>query len=218
MHELLYKIGVTIMGLQGWCTAEKAQWLARWIVEHGSVSCVDLGVFGGRSLVAMGMAQQYLRTQKPGWPGRVVGIDSYSNSDCVNGVEGEENKEWWATVDLKMIRKGAEDAIMNFGLGSICPLMIMTGVEAVPSFGDESLDLVHIDGSHGEEESVRDVKLWWPKIRAGGVMVMDDTDWPSVRAARRLAQTLGKRVHQHPQWEAFQKFAPASSTVEFPPG
>lgn len=218
MQEFLDKVGATVITLNGWCTPEKAQWIARWMVEHRCVSAVDIGVFGGRSLVAMGFAMQQLAKERPGWPGKVIGIDSYSNQDCVEGEESAAGKDYWKNLDLALVRKNAEDAIEQHGLKEICSLLIMTGVQAVDRFTDGTLDLVHVDGSHSEAESTRDVKLWWPKLRPGGLMVMDDTNWPTVKAARELAASLGKMVHHHEQWEAFQKLLPAGSTLEFPPG
>ena len=218
MQEFLERVGNIVVTLNGWCTPEKARWIAKWIVEHRCVSCVDIGVFGGRSLVAMGLAQKRLMDERPGWPGRCVGIDSYSNKDCVEGGPTAADKDWWGKQDLNAVRKNAEDAIAANGLGGICSLLIMTGCEAVGRFGDATLDFVHVDGSHSEPESTRDVTLWWPKLRPGGLMLMDDTDWPSVKAARNLAESMGKMVHHNIQWEAFQKPSTAGPTVEFPPG
>jgi hypothetical protein len=218
MQTLLDKVANIVVTLNGWCTPEKGQWIARWILEHRCVSAVDLGVFGGRSLVAMGLAMQQLAKERPGWPGRVIGIDSYSNEDCVDGIDGDVHKEWWGKIDLSVVRKNAEDAIEQFGLKDICSLMVMTGVQAIDRFRDGTLDFVHVDASHNEAESTRDVRTWWAKLRTGGVMLMDDTDWPTVQAARILAGTLGRMVHHNIQWEAYQKLPPSGSTVEFPPG
>jgi hypothetical protein len=218
MQELLDKVAAVVVTLNGWCTPEKAQWIAKWIVDHRCVTVVDLGVFGGRSLVTMGLAMLQLAKERPGWPGRCIGIDSYSNADCVEGEESVAGKDYWKNLDLASVRKNAEDAIEQYGLKEVCDLIIMTGVEAVKRFDDGTLDFVHVDGSHSEAESTRDVKLWWPKLRTGGLLLMDDTDWPTVRAARFLAESMGKLVHHNVQWEAFQKVPPEGSELQFPPG
>jgi predicted O-methyltransferase YrrM len=44
-------------------------------------------------------------------------------------------------------------------------------------------DLIHIDGSHSEAQSLRDVRMWPDLLRPGGVLVMDDIQWPTVQAA-----------------------------------
>lgn len=205
MQQTLDQIAAVVPDLPGWCTIEKAHWLAKWIVAHSCVSIVEIGVFGGRSLIPMAMAGQEFRKNGKHWPGRVIGIDSYNNDDSVASDFTEEGKKWWAAVDLGAIREVCEKKIESLGLKDIVTLMIMSSAVAVTNFADGTLDLVHVDGSHSEEESTRDVKLWWPKLRTGGVMVMDDTNWASVRAARWLASTLGKQVHHNESWEAFQK-------------
>ena len=36
------------------------------------------------------------------------------------------------------------------------------------------VDLIHIDGDHSKVNVERDIQDWWPLLRPGGVMVMDD--------------------------------------------
>lgn len=205
MQEILDKIAALVPTLDGWCPVEKAQWLAKWIVGHWCASVVEIGVFGGRSLIPMALAMQEVRRLRGSWPGRVVGVDSYSNADSVESDFTEEGKKWWGAVDLVAIKKRCESAIEEIGLKDVCSLMIVSSGVGVTHFADGTLDLVHVDGGHSEPQSTGDVKLWWPKLRMGGVMVMDDTHWDSVRAARNIAARLGKQVQADATWEAFQK-------------
>jgi predicted O-methyltransferase YrrM len=46
--------------------------------------------------------------------------------------------------------------------------------EAVEHFADESLDFVYIDANHGFEAVQADMRLWFPKIRPGGVLAGHD--------------------------------------------
>ncbi|MFP4355604.1 MAG: class I SAM-dependent methyltransferase [Phycisphaerae bacterium] len=41
---------------------------------------------------------------------------------------------------------------------------------------DGDLDVVSIDGNHQFEYALRDMELWWDKIRPGGLMLLDDYD------------------------------------------
>jgi hypothetical protein len=50
----------------------------------------------------------------------------------------------------------------------------------------DEVDVLHIDGNHSEEQSTADVHMWLPKIRSGGLVWFDDTDWKSTENARRL--------------------------------
>lgn len=39
---------------------------------------------------------------------------------------------------------------------------------------DDSMDLILVDGDHGAAEALTDCVLCWPKLKIGGIMVMDD--------------------------------------------
>jgi hypothetical protein len=46
--------------------------------------------------------------------------------------------------------------------------------EALDSFQDESIDLIHFDGLHSEEAVRHDLTNWLPKLRPGGLVLMHD--------------------------------------------
>ena len=55
-----------------------------------------------------------------------------------------------------------------------------------------SADLIYIDGSHDEDSAYEDMTNYWPLLRAGGHMIGDDYDFPTVYAAlRRFKQSVG---------------------------
>lgn len=205
MHNLLEKISLIVPSLEGWCPVDKARWMATWIVNQRASKIVEIGVFGGRSLMPMGMAVKFLVEHNPGYSGKVVGVDSYDNTDSTEGETDLANRDWWAKTNLKRIREVAEQAIVSLGLAHIVELRVISSTQAVGSFEDGSMDLVHIDGQHAESVSCRDVNLWWPKLRVGGVMVMDDTDWNQLQPARRLVGGMGKCVHHDEKWEVYEK-------------
>ena len=45
------------------------------------------------------------------------------------------------------------------------------------------IDFLHIDGNHSEVNSLQDVALYLPKVRAGGVVVYHDALWPERQKA-----------------------------------
>jgi hypothetical protein len=49
-------------------------------------------------------------------------------------------------------------------------LMRMTSEYASKSIPDDSLDFVYIDGIHDYENVMRDITLWNPKVRTGGIL------------------------------------------------
>lgn len=217
MEELLNRIANLVPSLQGWCTIEKAQWLAQWIVDHRCQDVVEIGVFGGRSLVPMAMAMEFLYRSANVKCGIVDGVDPYKNEVAEAGEPESEHKAWWKSVDLAAIHKSAQEAVISNRVGAFVNFHLCTSEQAVVKFGDGLLDMVHVDGSHNEVSSTRDVELWWPKLKIGGVMVMDDTDWAQVQAARKIAASRGTLVHHGQSWEAFRKNSRSISEVGFFP-
>lgn len=68
-------------------------------------------------------------------------------------------------------------------------LLRMTSEKAAPLFADGSLDFVYVDGDHSYEMVKKDLELWWPKLKQGGIMAGHDfvcppiEDWPGVQQA-----------------------------------
>jgi hypothetical protein len=58
---------------------------------------------------------------------------------------------------------------------SFSKLLRTTFAAAQQSFGDQTVDLLHIDGLHTYEAARRDFEIWWPKVRPGGVLLLHDT-------------------------------------------
>lgn len=52
-----------------------------------------------------------------------------------------------------------------------------TSQDAVGHVSKASLDWVYIDGSHYYDDVKRDLELWTPKIRCGGILCGDDYYW-----------------------------------------
>lgn len=54
-------------------------------------------------------------------------------------------------------------------------LMRMPFDEAAKHFESDSIDLLHIDGMHTYQAVRHDFENWWPKVKAGGVVLMHDS-------------------------------------------
>jgi hypothetical protein len=78
----------------------------------------------------------------------------------------------------KYLGAGAWDALFE----KICKEFALPQVQvcralseqAAPMIEDESIDLVYIDGDHRLEFIRRDIELWLPKIRKGGILAGHD--------------------------------------------
>ena len=70
----------------------------------------------------------------------------------------------------------------------------MTSEQAAPLFEDGSLDFVFIDGDHSYEACSQDIRLWWPKIKPGGLLSGHDyTDEKNYGVIRAVDEFVGER-------------------------
>lgn len=169
--------------LEGWCTTEKAEHLAEIILSRLPHLIVEIGVFGGRASIAMGMA-----CQEAGC-GEVVGIDPWTKHAAVEGGTSPENDEWWAKLDYETIFTGADGARAALGVDDVVRFIRKHDTEVLGEFLDGSIDLLHLDSNHSEAVSVRSVRDWTPKMRPGGIIICDDSHWPSMQRAIELLKT-----------------------------
>lgn len=175
--ELKTQIEWAVKACEGWCSPAKAWALAELILQHQPEVCVELGVFAGRSLVAQAMA---LREVNKG--GHIYGIDPWCNAAAMEGETDPSAKEWWGRhVDLGKMHDQCSDTIRRLGLDPWTTL-IRNRSQHVPKLFP-AVGLLHIDGSHSEVASLRDVTLYTPMVLFGGHIVFDDADYPGVRKA-----------------------------------
>src|SRR5690348_13441140 len=101
--------------LEGWTTPERGIEMAELIVEMKPKVVVEIGVFGGRSLIAQALAIRDNERRGYG-KGMIYGIDPWKVDYALEG-ENVENQKWWKeNVDLHGIHKGCMDAIWRLEL------------------------------------------------------------------------------------------------------
>lgn len=168
--------------LHGWCSPEKAEELARQIIETKARRIVEIGVFAGRSLIAMALAAK--RTS-----GHVIGIDPWDSGASVKGFENDKaNAEWWGNCDHNLIFQKCRIYVGLYGVKDNTILIPHTSKEALTLFSQ--IDLLHIDGNHSEEQSLYDVEHYVPLVRNGGIVVFDDTNWSTTKKAQERLSEL----------------------------
>ena len=181
--DYLARIVSVNQSLAGWCIPQKAMDLAHLILRRQPAVVVELGVFGGRSLLPQIMACSYAGF------GVVYGIDAWSRTAALEGMDASKEQdrahiEWWGKVDLDGVRAGCSKAIEALPSAWSHTVIMQGRSELIaPLFKGESIDVLHIDGNHTELASCRDVRLWFPRVKPGGFIWFDDAAWASVGAA-----------------------------------
>lgn len=184
--------------LPGWCTPEKGRRMAA--LARGGLQVVELGVFGGRGLIAMALA---LRDQ--GF-GSADGIDPYTAAAALEGTNDQANDEWWGKIDYAEIARTAQGAIDRLGLSTVARIVRVTSREAVRAYDDESVACCYQDSNHSMEVTCEEVALWAPKIRRGGYWIFDDTNWPTTQRAQRDLVALGfAQLEDHATWKVYRR-------------
>jgi len=153
--------------LEGWCSKSKASILMDLVFMVKPKTVVEIGVWGGKSLVPMAHALRCFGG------GIAYGIDPWDSLESVDGMDGV-NYEWWKSIDHGMILAGLENKIVQFGLADQIVLIKSTSLLA-PLIQD--IDILHIDGNHSDKASTIDVHKWVPQVRRGGIIIFDDTTW-----------------------------------------
>lgn len=186
--------------MPGWCTPQKGKRMAE--LTRNSKLCVELGVFGGRSLVSIACA---LAAQ--GF-GRVDGVDPFTPAAALEGTNDPQNAEWWDHLDFEAVARVAQESLYRFKLMPYARLVRMHSLDVVNFYEDGSVDLLHQDSNHAHEISGEEVLRWAPKIRPGGYWIADDTNWQSTQRAQHELETLGfVELEDHESWKVYMNGA-----------
>ncbi|MFA9220244.1 MAG: class I SAM-dependent methyltransferase [Sediminibacterium sp.] len=190
--------------MEGWCTPEKAQRLFNLVIESDSKISVELGVFGGRSLVPIGLGHK-----KKG-SGFVIGIDAWNNKVCIEGTNDQANNDWWLSLDMKIIYASCQRHIELNELEGFCDTLRIRSTDVAILFPNESIDLLHQDSNHNAETIIAELKLWIPKVKIGGYWIADDTDWKEAKDGYSHLSDFGLELletytTEKGQWQVWKK-------------
>jgi predicted O-methyltransferase YrrM len=168
--------------LAGWCSREKALTIARIILEERPKTCVEIGVFGGRSLMPCAAALRH------NGEGEIYGIEAWSPNIAIENATNEVNDDWWSKIDFAGIKREFYRFAAATNLTSHLRLIEAPSGRAAALF--DTIDYLHIDGSHSMLNAAEDVILYARKVRSGGIVVFDDVNWASTAPARELLGAL----------------------------
>ena len=191
--------------LQGWCSFDKAVLLYSLVRKYRPEKVVEIGIFGGRSIVPIALA---LRDNKAG---HVVGIESWAAEASVAAENAVENDIWWLTTDYVGIKRAFFSYMVEQELHPYIRILETTSARGLATL--DIIPFAHIDGGHSPVGAAQDVTAVLARMPSGGVIVLDDVEWPSTRAAVeilmdtcRLLQVTGNAAQRDlPSCAAFEK-------------
>jgi predicted O-methyltransferase YrrM len=194
LREMLTKIGMVRpyqgfdaskpLDLQGWNSEHP--YFASLITMTKPKQIIEVGTWKGAS--AVNMARQAMATNRGV---TVLCVDTWLGS----------NELWTVPEWRKMLRQehGYPTVYRQFLANIIhsgltetifpLPMTSISAAELLAKFAIQ-VDLVYIDGAHGEYEVYGDLVHYWPLVRSGGAMFGDDysMEWHGViKAVNRFA-------------------------------
>lgn len=155
--------------LLGWCPELKAEYLKNWIRENKPTVIVEIGVYGGASLIPMAL-------ESLNYGSKVVGIDPWNVGACLMGMKTKENRDWWRNhAELDYVQASCRKAIDDLGLTNV-ELWQGTSDNFKNSFQDNEIGLLSIDGNHGDQALI-DGQNYLRRVKPGGLIACDDEWW-----------------------------------------
>lgn len=183
--------------LEGWCSPEKTEFLKTLVKENNPKILVELGVFGGASLIPM--------AESVSSDCQLFAIDPWKTEPTLEGYSvTDENYVWWNELDLEKIFNGFIIALQERNLTN-CTILRKMSTDAVTNFENNTIDFLHQDGNHSEKVSLEEVQLYLPKMKRKSIWIMDDTDWDTTLKAQELLVLNGYVTVAFPSYTCFSR-------------
>lgn len=168
--------------LPGWCSEAKFVDIFKTCRQTNPQWVVEIGVFGGRSLLAfLGAIGCY---------NFIYGIDPYSRESIIEGGDGASNHDWWTQEELDSLYLNLSKYLSSvWGYAHPENILVRETSEQYAKSrtpGPPVVDILHIDGNHSELCSCRDVQLYLPMVIPGGLIYFDDINWPTTLKAQGM--------------------------------
>lgn len=167
--------------LEGWMTPERGLQFVAHVLEHKPKVIVEIGVFGGRSMFCYALALRHLNEG-----GVYYGIDPWEKGPALEGVINHIERDWNTKVDWNDLHLKAMNVVWQHNLDKWAVIIRSCSQYCNGLFND--IDVLAIDGSHVEHVALRDVELYLPRLKSGGYLFFDDSDWPSTQKALRFVE------------------------------
>ncbi|HEY1258814.1 MAG TPA: class I SAM-dependent methyltransferase [Stellaceae bacterium] len=178
--DLQLRLKDVVARLPGWCPEEKARWMVDRILDGGYKTAAEIGVFAGRSVFPIAFAIAANKGTA------VYAVDAWENEAATSSPTEYQNDVWWDNVDLVGVKNSFLREIISQNLTGVIKIFELPSNSAYLAIKNKigrSIDFLHIDGAHSETQANFDVTHWSELVTPGGMIVLDDIDWPGVRDA-----------------------------------
>lgn len=181
-----------LSSLEGWCSLEKAKNLIDLVLEVKPNLYVEIGVFGGASLFPVASTLKFLGN------GIAIGIDPWDKFECIryyDPITEESDLKWWGNLNFQYIYYSYINMIARHRLESYIITLKATSKEAAQEILDP-IDILYIDGNHNEAVTVEDVFIYFPLVRSGGYILLNDCLDPRKQKARSILSGLCDEIKE----------------------
>lgn len=153
----------------------RAEVLVNLLKDKPHARGAEIGVWRGDTMV-------HLLRNLPGLE-RYYAVDRYEPYDDYESTHAPRHPEHdSAFAEARAVAQQRSDARVMW--------LIMDSVEASRQVAFASLDWVFIDANHKEDYVRRDIQLWRPKVKPGGLVAGHDYNQTGVR--RAVADIIGE--------------------------
>ncbi len=178
IQEFKKEIVHTVLSMEGWCSEEKAVAFIDLILELKPETCVEIGVFAGRSFFPVVSTLKFLGS------GIAMAVDPWDKVECLKYLDptgDQAHMKWWGKLNMDHLYYLFLNTLRQYDLKSHALVMKATSEKAAPAIG--IIDFLYLDGNHSEIMATRDVELYLPKVRSGGIVCINDTQWSEMQPA-----------------------------------
>lgn len=208
MSNLHARIAALVPKMDGWCSVEKANDLALAVIKLRGAVSVEIGVWGGRSLLPIAMAHQEQDF------GVAWAIDPWTNAASVEH-QNEANAGWWGKVDHEMIYQRFLAHLKNEGVEKYVKVVRQKSDDVEPP---PAIALLHVDGNHSDQ-AVKDITRFAPNVITGGFVFVDDIAWEGggvTRAVEKLLSMGFVKLFDRDTGAMFQRVATKTAVIARP--
>src|SRR5260221_169952 len=175
MTNLFRTISELVPRCHGWATVEKAFTLAGVALALRPEIIVEIGVWGGRSILPLGLACKELGH------GKVIGVDPWA---AVASIQGQvpANVKWWGEQPHEQVYFDFMEKRGTLGLNDVIAVERMTSDYFEPP---KTIGFLHLDGNHGPQ-ALKDAQKYGPLVPVGGLCCLDDLNWEGGNVLRAM--------------------------------